>query len=60
LREDTTAPEKVLGVDVLHLQMSNFRETQTGGIGGHQEGAKLDLLDRVKEAYYLSLAQDER
>ncbi len=40
--------------------MGDFREAQPRGIGSHEDGAKLDLLDRVKEAYDFGLAQDDR
>jgi len=39
--------------------VGNFREAQSGGIGSHEDGPKLELLDRFEKPYDFSLAQDD-
>jgi hypothetical protein len=45
-------------VDVLEAEAGDLREPQAAGVGGHQQGAMLGVLQRVEEVGHLLLAED--
>ncbi len=54
------ADHHALAVDVGDLQLGDFGDAQAGGIGGHEDGAMLDIWDGRKEANDLVRAEDDR
>jgi hypothetical protein len=46
-------------VDVLDAEPGDLGEPQAAGVGGHQQGAVLGVLQRVAEAGHLVLAEDD-
>ena len=53
------ADDHALAVDVGGLQLGDFGDAQAGGIGGHEDGAVLDIWDGRKEASDLVRAEDD-
>ena len=46
-------------VDVLDAEPGDLGEPQPAGVGGHEQGAVLGVLQRVEEAGHLVLAEDD-
>ena len=54
------AKDHPLAVDVGHAKPGDFRDPQTGGIGGHEQGPMLDVGDRPKEPGDFLKAENDR
>ena len=48
-----------LAVDVLHLEVDHFRQAQSRGVDGHQQGSGLDSLDGSKKLAHFLTTQDD-
>jgi predicted ester cyclase len=47
-------------VDVRHLQVDEFRNPQSGGIDGHQDGAVFEVRRALEKCSYFGRAQHHR